>query len=829
MRRKFLIPLALAVGVLTLGHLTGIKNYQRVSADPDPELESAIEINSAFFTNWGDYTDPGTFGDKDAKFWDDWHFFNSLGSFFRGESNQGWTGTLTSRTWKQTTQYVYFTWSAANNTEDCKLIFHYGEHEVSMKNDTFVENPMMLRYFKIPDDDYQTLIAANPSGFDMSVDLYDNVTSGFGFHNFGYLHVNQTEEQVSDAMRYYLNSLDHDPGEWQVNKRKEIFNHYTVGNAGLKEVFYRQVSNIDDGFENNDDFLNHWYFDYNYFNGGNWGLRFDKAIGLDRFRPDDNTKMPFNKTGDGFFRGWHENEDLGGFVGGDNSIYRFVSRPFVLSGTGIVSIKMAGTASLHVIDPATRQDLAWADCQTFNTEGNQSNLMDGSFNTVTMVRHVINLEAYVGKKIQLAIADVSDGGWSALYADELDTTNVTYPAFLVDSFEQSNNTGTYNIYKADKYINSENKSGSNSNGVIYVDSDINRANNNAIFGHVDNSPAKDAYNFLNGYYASLRSPANEFNYANASAEAKADVVNAYLSLNTNARSIVNASSDILSATSTSTPISVPLAQLVSGYTARTVTFNANGGTGSMEPEQRLDGRSYKVPACSFTLSGKKFVEWNTANDGSGDSFDPEDEFALSADVTLYAIWVDTAVTTLEGTSSIAALRFHFSETIDGYTYTDVAIRFGAFISVSVWEDLKTEGTIEGYGIIVAETAYLTGTIKSNYEAAEGDGVDAKLAALCADSHIKKASRTGDTPELADEQQKSYMGVDEEYYIWQVRQNIDGNFATQYTSVAYIKFSGGIVFLNEITTSGKEMADAVLSRTNPSDPSRPALQFMKENF
>ena len=33
MRRKFLIPLTLAVGVLALGHLTGIKNYQRVSAD----------------------------------------------------------------------------------------------------------------------------------------------------------------------------------------------------------------------------------------------------------------------------------------------------------------------------------------------------------------------------------------------------------------------------------------------------------------------------------------------------------------------------------------------------------------------------------------------------------------------------------------------------------------------------------------------------------------------------------------------------------------------------------------------------------------------------
>lgn len=633
MKKVFSILSLVAVsGALVVGSVIN-NNYESVLA----EEETEITMDSSFFTNWTD--DAGTFDGAGATFWDAYHFFNSLGSFYRGESKGDWKGTLTSRTWKQKTQYVYFTWSAANNTDDCTLTFHYGGLSSVMKNDTFVENPMMLRYFKIPDDDFATLIAANPEGFDMSVDLYDNLPSaGYGFHNFGYLHVNQTEEQVSDAMRFYLNSLDHDGGEWQVNKRKEIFNHYTIGNAALKEVFYRTVSNGDEDFESNSDFLKHWYFDYNYFNGGNWTLHFDRTIGTDSYRPDDATRMPFNKTGTGFFRGWFENDTLGGFVNGDNSVYRFVSRPFVLSETGIVSIKMAGTASLHVIDPATRQDLAWADCQTFNTSGSQSDLMADGFNTCTMVRHIVNLEAYVGKTIQLAIADVSAGGWGAAYFDELDTTNAAYPAFKVDAFNQTNTGGSHDIYKADKYINSTAKSGSNANGLIYVDSaDINKANDNAILNHADNSVANEAYKFLENYYPVLRSAAKSFSYENADADPRNNVLNDYIALSSDARALVNASTDLKSATDVSKTIGEALPTYLGTFAQYAISFDNNGGSGSLDSISVVTGSKYNLPDCPFTApEHKEFAGWKVGDDVT--LRDPGFEITVTDDVTIAAQW-----------------------------------------------------------------------------------------------------------------------------------------------------------------------------------------------
>ena len=163
--------------------------------------------------------------------------------------------------------------------------------------------------------------------------------------------------------------------------------------------------------------------------------------------------MPFNKTGNGFFGGWYESSEIGGFVDGDGSIYRFISRPFVLSGTGLVSIKMAGrSASLHVIDADTQTDLAWADLSTYKGEGDSAVQALSGFNTVTMVRHYINLEEYVGKKIQLAIADVYDSGWAASYFDELITKYDEEPGFDLDIVNQVNPTAnSYGIYR-DAYI-----------------------------------------------------------------------------------------------------------------------------------------------------------------------------------------------------------------------------------------------------------------------------------------------------------------------------------------------------------------------------------------
>ena len=640
-----LFGLTVAAGALVLGTAAN----QSAKESKATDYESYIPMQASFFTNWSDAA--GGWGDQNSTFWGENYHFQALDTFYRGELAEGWTGTLTSRTWKQKTQYIYFQLGGAKNydiTGDAAHInIKYGGHQYSFYNDTFVENPMLLRYYKIPDAIYQELMAAGDD-FDMSIEIVDYQTADYGFVNFGYLHVNQSEEQVGDAMRFYLNNMNHDDREWEVNKRKQILENYYL-NGGLREIFLKAASNIDDDFEDNTAFLNHWYFDYAYANGANWGMRFDQAIGTDYARPDDATMMPFNKTGSGFFRGWHENDTIGGFVGGDQSIYRFFSRPFVLGGTGLVSIKMAGTASLHVIDAETRQELAWGNLLTFSTEGDQVNLATSDFNTVTMVRHIINLEAYIGRKIQLAIADVSDGGWSALYVDELVTNYETYPSFKIDYFSQNNTSGEFHVYKTDKYINSTVFNDStNPSGLRYVlESAINNEGENRIVDHVDNTPMREAYEFLQSYYGTLRTPSNEFDYTKLDESVLIDKVNSFNALSAAAKELVYDSKDIQvpsyteewyrNAYDVTKSVRDQFYPLVDTYSTYTVSFDANGGTGEMAPvtDQKL---GYVMPSCAFTApENYQFAGWKV--NGEGETLQAGvDSIDLHADVTLVAQW-----------------------------------------------------------------------------------------------------------------------------------------------------------------------------------------------
>ena len=75
----------------------------------------------------------------------------------------------------------------------------------------------------------------------------------------------------------------------------------------------------------------------------------------------------------------------------------------------------------------------------------------------------------------------------------------------------------------------------------------------------------------------------------------------------------------------------------------TVNFDANGGTGEMEPQNVLSGTSERLNPCLFTREGYTFTGWNTAPDGSGSSYEPnaaltEDLAENGGSVTLYAQW-----------------------------------------------------------------------------------------------------------------------------------------------------------------------------------------------
>ena len=71
----------------------------------------------------------------------------------------------------------------------------------------------------------------------------------------------------------------------------------------------------------------------------------------------------------------------------------------------------------------------------------------------------------------------------------------------------------------------------------------------------------------------------------------------------------------------------------------TITFNANGGTGSMEPQRFEVGIDTALNKNAFTRENYKFNNWNTAADGSGATYaDAGAILALAEDMTLYAQW-----------------------------------------------------------------------------------------------------------------------------------------------------------------------------------------------
>ena len=73
----------------------------------------------------------------------------------------------------------------------------------------------------------------------------------------------------------------------------------------------------------------------------------------------------------------------------------------------------------------------------------------------------------------------------------------------------------------------------------------------------------------------------------------------------------------------------------------TITYDANGGTGTMSVDTVYYGYSTEIKACSFTREGYSFVEWNTDINGKGAPYQPNFKLSIDKNITLYAQWIDS--------------------------------------------------------------------------------------------------------------------------------------------------------------------------------------------
>lgn len=125
---------------------------------------------------------------------------------------------------------------------------------------------------------------------------------------------------------------------------------------------------------------------------------------------------------------------------------------------------------------------------------------------------------------------------------------------------------------------------------------------------------------------------------------------------------------------------------VGNSTGYSVTYNANGGTGSVtDTEKYAKGAEATVMSNSFTNDTKVFLSWNTKTDGTGKTYYPNSTVKITGDVTLYAQWGDKASTVTvtyhsnfgtDVAQSAAAVANNSKITVEAYNALNLPERTG---------------------------------------------------------------------------------------------------------------------------------------------------------
>ncbi len=449
-------------------------------------------------------------------FWDTQRSYCALDKFLDSINNNGesWEGTFKSKSFIQTKNYIYFTFGG-NTANKVTLVDENTNGTIVTLTNKYFSDPnascnMLMYSIEVPEANL---------GHTMHIEVEDNQTSGFGGVTFGDLHVNQTEEEVAKAYSVYLNNISISN---EVNKtaRDYIVNLYNnEENGDLYKFTNYKLTDANVTFDQGNDNLSTLAFDSEY--AENLGtFLFDGFISSDTAY-DWNEQMPFNNDGY-FFNG------NGYSLRNENAKFRFLTNKFTLSGTGLISIKMAGrSAQLQVLDPAkigTDEDpiLATLDNPSFADCGVANVYLNGS-NYNTLQRVYWDLSEYLGQEIVLAIADKdTDGNWGMLFFDDLITKYDELPSFTVDVFGQTHKESDVTYYGAFTDL--------------YVKSDETKFN----------ETFNEAYTFLSEHYYKTASLAGDkkHNYlaSRTSDEAKA-TRDAYSLLSSDAKTIVDTSDD----------------------------------------------------------------------------------------------------------------------------------------------------------------------------------------------------------------------------------------------------------------------------------------------
>jgi len=92
--------------------------------------------------------------------------------------------------------------------------------------------------------------------------------------------------------------------------------------------------------------------------------------------------------------------------------------------------------------------------------------------------------------------------------------------------------------------------------------------------------------------------------------------------------------------------------VITGPVSHTITFDSNGGNGSMSVQTITANYSAYLNSNSFTKTGNVFVSWNTLADGTGTNYSNNAAFTMgTANVILYAQWSIAHYVTYNGNTN----------------------------------------------------------------------------------------------------------------------------------------------------------------------------------
>ncbi len=121
----------------------------------------------------------------------------------------------------------------------------------------------------------------------------------------------------------------------------------------------------------------------------------------------------------------------------------------------------------------------------------------------------------------------------------------------------------------------------------------------------------------------------------------------------------------------------------------TVTFNPNGGTGTMSAQTFTEGEAQALTRNAFTYDGYTFTGWNTVQGGSGASYTDGQTITATADMILYAQWTSNGTNPTPGPDPTPTP----SNTLNGHEFVDLGLPSGL-----LWATCNVGSTTpEGYG------------------------------------------------------------------------------------------------------------------------------------